>query len=455
VTGLSGATSSTKYFKIDVPTGQTSLVITMSGGTGDADLYVRSGSKPTLTEWDYRPYLIGNNETVTINNPTGGTYYIMLNGYAAYSGVTLVATYTGAPETVTELTNGVPVTGLSAATGTETFYKIVVPAGQDFLHIEISGGTGDCDLYVKRGTKPTQSSWDYRPYLIGNNESVDVTSPAAGTWYIMLHAFQAYSGVTLVASYGVTTPPGNIFSSDPNCVAVWNLEPTALGVDSKGTNNLTNTGVTSNTSDFRQGTGSGDFESTDVDFMTITDADLSSKFPLKSGTNNKKLSITTWCKLESVPGPFGSMAIWSKAGWTVEGQISAMLLVDRLDGTGPYFTFLIGHTFGNAYEAKRLPSLIVSTGVWYHIAVTFNDADKSYRISVYDAGADLSYQTNGTMTNNIVLSSAPVRLGIRSASSGYAPATAFDGLMDEVVVFNDTLTTTEISDIREGTYGHP
>ena len=69
------------------------LEIAISGGTGDADLYVRRGAQPTTTAYDYRPYLSGNNETVTVNNPTAGTWYIGIRGYAAYSGLTLDAYY--------------------------------------------------------------------------------------------------------------------------------------------------------------------------------------------------------------------------------------------------------------------------------------------------------------------------------------------------------------------------
>ena len=101
----------------------------------------------------------------------------------------------------TTLTNGVAVTGLSGAAGSETFYKIDVPAGQDTLEIATSGGTGDVDLYVKQGAQPTTTSYDYRPYKVGNNETVDVNNPAAGTWYIMLRGYASYAGVTLKATY--------------------------------------------------------------------------------------------------------------------------------------------------------------------------------------------------------------------------------------------------------------
>lgn len=58
-----------------------------TGATGDADLYVRRGKDPTTTLYACRPYLNGNTETCTFNNPTAGTYHIGVRGYKAYSHV--------------------------------------------------------------------------------------------------------------------------------------------------------------------------------------------------------------------------------------------------------------------------------------------------------------------------------------------------------------------------------
>ncbi|PTL76501.1 M4 family metallopeptidase [Vitiosangium sp. GDMCC 1.1324] len=81
-----------KYYSLDVPAGQTSLTFTLSGGTGDADLYVRFGAVPETSKYDCRPYLSGNNETCTITNIQAGRYYVMVHAYADYSGVTLTGT---------------------------------------------------------------------------------------------------------------------------------------------------------------------------------------------------------------------------------------------------------------------------------------------------------------------------------------------------------------------------
>jgi endonuclease I len=102
------------------------------------------------------------------------------------------------------LQNGVPVTGLSASTGSSVAYTLSVPAGATNLHVASAGGTGDADLYVRFGAAPTTSVYDCRPYLYGNSESCDVAAPQAGTWYVMLRAYTSFSGASLSAGF---TPP--------------------------------------------------------------------------------------------------------------------------------------------------------------------------------------------------------------------------------------------------------
>jgi vibriolysin len=207
VTGLGDSTvGSMRFWKLDVPAAQSSLVFQISGGTGDADMYVQFGSKPTTTVYQCRPYLNGNNETCTFTPPSAGTYWVGLQAYTAYSGVTLKGTYSttgggGDPY----LTNGVPVTGISGSTGNQKYWRINVPAGKN-LQIRIqpgSGSAGDADLYTRFNARPTTSTYACRPYLNGNNETCNhtTTSSTAGDWFVMLRAYTNYSGVTLIGSY--------------------------------------------------------------------------------------------------------------------------------------------------------------------------------------------------------------------------------------------------------------
>src|SRR5207248_3331427 len=184
VTNLTGATNSQQFFFIAVPAGQASLTVQISGGTGDADLYVRFGAHPTTSTFDCRPFINGNNETCSFSNPAAGNWFIMLNGFASYSGVTLKATY--ATDNTTPLGNNVPVTNISGASGSQQFWKLTVPSGQTRVVFQISGGTGDADLYVRRGARPTTSTFYCRPFINGNNETCTFNNPDAADYFVML-----------------------------------------------------------------------------------------------------------------------------------------------------------------------------------------------------------------------------------------------------------------------------
>jgi len=82
-----------KYYTVTVPAGRTNLTINTSGGTGDADLYVRFGSQPTLSTYTCRPYKTGNAESCSITSPTAGTYHIGIYGYAAVTGLTMTTSH--------------------------------------------------------------------------------------------------------------------------------------------------------------------------------------------------------------------------------------------------------------------------------------------------------------------------------------------------------------------------
>ena len=200
VSGISGATGSQQFWVMDVPAGKDTVVFTISGGSGDADLYVRRGAQPTTSLFDCRPFISGNNETCTFNLPAAGQYYVMIRGFSAFSGVTLTGRTTTAA-TTPSLVSGVPVTNISGASGSQQFWKLAVPAGKTSLTFTIGGGTGDADLYVRFGARPTTSTFNCRPFINGNNETCTLTNPAAGDWYVMIRGFTAFSGVTLKGTY--------------------------------------------------------------------------------------------------------------------------------------------------------------------------------------------------------------------------------------------------------------
>src|SRR4029079_10458144 len=97
----------------------------------------------------------GNPETCTITNPAAGTYWVMLNAYAAYSGVSPTGSYTGGGGNTGDpyLTNGTAVSITGAASSAQ-YWRVAAPAGSA-LTVKIAGGSGDADLYVREGARPT------------------------------------------------------------------------------------------------------------------------------------------------------------------------------------------------------------------------------------------------------------------------------------------------------------
>ncbi len=91
--GVTLAKGESKLFSITVPSGKAKLTVKLSGGTGDADLYLRATTPPTTTSYTQRSNASGNTESITVNAPAAATYYILVYGYAASSGASLVATY--------------------------------------------------------------------------------------------------------------------------------------------------------------------------------------------------------------------------------------------------------------------------------------------------------------------------------------------------------------------------
>jgi serine protease len=199
VTGISVALNASKVYSMTVPAGQASLTFDTSGGTGDSDLYVQLGSAPTTSTYLQKSAGSANTEHVAITSPAAGTYYAMVYGYSAASGISLVGNYSAGASAI-PLTNGVSVTGISGAVGSSKLYSLVVPAGRPSVTFHTSGGTGDADLYVKLGSAPTTTSYTGKSAGSTTTETVTISTPAAGTYYVLVYGYAAFSGVTLLGS---------------------------------------------------------------------------------------------------------------------------------------------------------------------------------------------------------------------------------------------------------------
>jgi serine protease len=105
------------------------------------------------------------------------------------------------------LTSGVAVTGVTSGTKARSdglVYHISVPAGATKLTVTFTGGTGDGDIYVQKGSPPDDSKFPPPGGCAsgagGNAESCSVDNPAKGTWYIFVAVWDPYAGGTLTAT---------------------------------------------------------------------------------------------------------------------------------------------------------------------------------------------------------------------------------------------------------------
>ena len=89
VTGIGASTGTDKLYTLDVPAGATNLKFVTSGGSGDADLYVKFGSAPTTTSSDCKSEGGTTAETCNIATAQAGKYYVLVHAYATYSGMRL------------------------------------------------------------------------------------------------------------------------------------------------------------------------------------------------------------------------------------------------------------------------------------------------------------------------------------------------------------------------------
>jgi len=198
VSNLSGSSGSEKHFKIFVPASKAQVMFLMSGGSGDADMYIRRGSPPNTTTWTYRPYLTSTTERVVVNNPTadGEWFFIMIKGYSSYSGIDFVAQFQAGPRL---FDNGGTVRSVSGGHKEQRFFKIEVPFNSTKIAIKTTGGSGDVDLYLRANAIPSNSWYGYSSAHSGNTEAIVITNPLPGTWHVMLRGAGAYSGVKFSA----------------------------------------------------------------------------------------------------------------------------------------------------------------------------------------------------------------------------------------------------------------
>ena len=207
IPNLSVGQGAYKRYRVSVPEGTQLVRVSITGGTGDADIFV--GYDETTSQC--RSELAGNEETCELTPTSAGNVYIEVYGWSAASGFTLSVEGFGdgawLPIDLNET-----VQGLTESTSSQVRYQITVPEGLAALRVISFGGTGDPDLFVGENFEPTP----YQNYScisdnLGTQEACELTLPS-GTYYISVYGFSAFSNVALRVE-GLAAPDQPVVSA--------------------------------------------------------------------------------------------------------------------------------------------------------------------------------------------------------------------------------------------------
>lgn len=233
----------------------------------------------------------------------------------------------------------------------------------------------------------------------------------------------------------------NDFSSDPNCVALWKLDANVQ--DSKGGNHLTAVNSPSyDSSDKKEGSYCIDLEKDSSQYAYITDANLASGFPAKSGTSEQSFSVCFWMKAESLSGYYpGLVGKW----YAASNQRSFWTSI----GASYKLYFIIGYNSGASSTSLTFGTGFTS-GRWYHVAVVYDASTNGMKIRIWDDynSALLGSNATGTASGDMSPTASQLEIGRIDSDN----SRCFDGKIDEVVIFKKVLTDAEIDAIRAGTY---
>ena len=195
---IAGGTGSERVFTIEVPAGTGTLRLHLTGGAGDADMLIRHGSRPQPVAFDCASAGIQNEEECLVEHPDAGTWYVLVVGYAAYSEAVLTGSLLSQSGS-TPLTSGVAIADLSGAAGSFRMFSITVPEYTDSIRVNLEA-TGDVDLYLRHDRFPLLNIYYCASYTSTGSETCTGVSPNAGTWYIRVHGWDAFSAGTLTAT---------------------------------------------------------------------------------------------------------------------------------------------------------------------------------------------------------------------------------------------------------------
>jgi hypothetical protein len=217
-----------RMFRVNLPYTYSALTFTLqqtgaTQNTADLDLYVRRGLAPTLLNFDYANGSMHHTTAVTVADAAAGEWFVGVWAYAcpnAQAGCTFTisasitdrcpnrcsmrgfcrgTTCSCTPgfagdycESMTApMTLGLPYTGY-----VESFawnYYTLRSFSTNPVRISLAPGAitdGDCDIYVRKDSRPTIFQYDYKDNSLASNGTVDISSPGDSTWHVGIYGYR-------------------------------------------------------------------------------------------------------------------------------------------------------------------------------------------------------------------------------------------------------------------------
>lgn len=230
------------------------------------------------------------------------------------------------------------------------------------------------------------------------------------------------------------------YTNDANIISWWMMEE-ASGTREDGSannNDLTDVETVAQSATHIQGSYSSQFLASSYEVLYRTDANLApSTFPGKSTTGNQgAFSVGCWVRVTTTGG--SDTTILSK------GNIDAADASFGLMYTGTVVRFwLSSNGWGEIAEVVTGTTTLVQN-TWYHIVGVYTGSAVQLWLGT-EAGSSAQDNTAVAWSGSVYRGAGPFTVGAKNAigQAGF-PA----GQIDEVFIFSDALSGTEIEEIR-------
>lgn len=219
-------------------------------------------------------------------------------------------------------------------------------------------------------------------------------------------------------------------ATDSDILGCWLMEDTGNETDTSGVagDGVETGGTIPRDSSKQVGSWSRDFEAGDTEWLQVNDGAWST-----IGGANGMVSFGGWVNLESLGSTRYVMAKYTYSGSQYEYRMFI--------GSDNIATCAINDNGGTNFSSKA--TTVFSSSTWYHVMCVYDDVD----VRIYINGTLEGTPT--ASTNGLAGTSSAWCIGVESCNAG--PTNYFDGLIDDVCLFKDGLTSSEVTEIY--TYG--